>query len=504
MVTELTARSLAYVAFRQRWVILSFLAFGLLSTVAYCLIVSPQYEADAALDVVFNRQLSGSVGAEQGAANGPATPADADEIVTSLSLVLQSNTLAEQVINEVGLARMYPKYAEPGILSAVLDAVKRVFGLYKTPLERAVYRFVNKDTEVEVAKDSNVLQISLFNENPETAKVALESMVNHFLEHQAKMGRDPQLAFVHSQVQVYKKRVDDAQAAMETFQLKNGISSMDEENSYLLKQRSDLEAQLATNKVQIVQDQNKIAALSEQLKSLTETVNLHQEDRDQALDAARAQLVDLQVRQQTLSTSFGPDSPAAKNIAGQITKVEDFINTYPNRTPLKQMAPNPTYQVTQSALLQTKADLESAQKAQPIIQQQIDTLSGRLAERSRDQSSYQDLVREYQIADENYRNYLQAAQEARIADDLNKEKATTVAVYDPAHLESTLPAKPKKALLIAAGIILGLVLGFTTAYLRETWDERLNTPRQVNALLGLPLLGSMPNLADSAQASRPV
>ena len=162
MVAELTARSLAYVAFRQRWVILSFLLFGVVATVGYCLIATPLYEADASLAMVFNRQLTGSVDQQ----NGAATPADADEIVTSLSLVLGSNTLAEQVINEIGLAKMYPKYVEPGTLHTFLDAVTRTLGLYKTPLERAEYRFVNKDTDIEVAKDSNVLQISLYNADP--------------------------------------------------------------------------------------------------------------------------------------------------------------------------------------------------------------------------------------------------------------------------------------------------------------------------------------------------
>jgi len=500
MLTELTAQSVTYVTFRQRKVILGFLLFGLLTTAAYCLIATPQYEADASVVAVFNRQLTGSTDAER-ANNGPSTPADADEIVNSLTLVLQSNALAEQVIKEVGLARMYPKFVADTLLNTILTGVTRALGLYKTPLERAVYRFVQKDIDVEVAKDSNVIQISLYNADPQTAKAALDSLVNHFLEHQARMGRDPQLSFVKGQAEVYKKRVTDAQKAMEAFQLKNGISSMDEETSYLLKQRSDLETQLATNRVQVAQDQNRIAALSAQLKGLTETVNLRQEDRDLALDAARAQLVELQVRQQTLSTSFGDDSPAAKNIRGQIAKVQDFINSYPNRTPLKQMAPNPTYQATQTLLLETQADLDSAIRAQPVIQKQIDDLSSRLADRSREQATYQDLVREYQIDDENYRNYLQAMQEARIAEDLNKARATSIAVYDPAHLASSLPQKPKKLLLIAGGLLLGLVFGFSWAFVRESLDERLNTPTQVNALLQLPLLGSMGTVDDLSYRS---
>ena len=57
MVTELTPQSLVYVAFRQRWVILSFLLFGLVATVGYCVVATAQYAADASVVVSFNRQL---------------------------------------------------------------------------------------------------------------------------------------------------------------------------------------------------------------------------------------------------------------------------------------------------------------------------------------------------------------------------------------------------------------------------------------------------------------
>ncbi len=408
-------------------------------------------------------------------------------------MVLRSDALAAQVISEVGPARMYPHIFEPpSAFGRKMNEFWRFLGLHsKTPMERAVYRFVHSDTKIEVPKDSTVIQITLYNPNPEIAKSGLSIMIDRFLEQQAQIGRDPQLTFVQDQVDFYKKKVTDAQAAMEAFQLKSKISSMDEENSYLLKQRSDLESQLAANKVRVEEDRRRSAALQGQLKTLSQTVDLHQEDRDAALDAARTQLVELQVRQQSLSTSFGPDSPAARVNEAQIAKVQTFINSYPSRTPLVQMAPNTTYQTTQTALLQAQADLQGALKSQPVVQGQIDAISARLGEHAREQSTYQDLVREYQVDDENYRTYLQAVQQARIAVDLRKERGTTVAVYEPAHMASSLPTKPKTALIVAAGVILGLLLGLSAAFLRESWDERLNTPRQVNALLGLPLVGAM-------------
>jgi succinoglycan biosynthesis transport protein ExoP len=489
MLIELTGPGVIYVLFRQRRVIVGFLSGFLLLAIAYCLVATSKYQADAAVVVNFSRQITGDVNADR---NAP-TAAGADEIITSYGMVLQSDALAAQVIEEVGPAKLYPHLFEPpSALGRGLGKFWEFFGVHaQTPMERAVKRFVHNDTKIEVPKDSTVIQITLYNPNPDAAKRALGVLVDRFLEQQAQIGRDPQMTFVQNQVGFYKSKVTDAQAAMEAFQLKNNISSMDEENSYLIKQRSDLETQLAANKVRIEEDQRRSTALQEQLKTLKQTVNLHQEDRDSALDGARAQLVELQVRQQSLSTSFGPDSPAARVNEAQIAKVQKFIDTYPNRTPLVQMAPNATYQTTQSALLQTQADLQGALKSQPVIQSQVEAISARLADHSREQSTYQDLVREYQVDDENYRTYLQAVQQARIAVDLNKQRGSNVAVYEPAHMASSVPTKPKRTLIIAAALMLGLLTGLTAAFLRESWDERLNTPRQVNLLLGLPLLGAM-------------
>jgi len=490
MIIELTKSGVIYVLFRQRSVIIGSISLFLFLAVAYCVIATSKYQANAAVVVNFSRQLTGDVGSDR--ANEP-TAAGADEIITSYGMVLQSDALATQVIDEVGPTKMYPQVFEPpSAFGRAKDRFWEFFGVRsKTPMERAVYRFVHSDTKIEVPKDAAVIQITLYNPDPDVAKTALGVMVDRFLEQQAQIGRDPQLTFVQTQVDYYKKKVTDAQAAMEAFQLNSKISSMDEENSYLLKQRSDLETQLAANKVRIEEDERKSAALQDQLKTLTQTVDLHQEDRDAALEAARTQLVELQVRQQSLSTSFGPDSPAARVNEAQIAKVQKFIDTYPSRTPLVQMAPNTTYQMTQSALLQTQADLQGARQSQPVLMKEIGDISARLGEHAREQSTYQDLVREYQVDDENYRTYLQAVQQARIAVDLRKERGTTIAVYEPAHMASTLPTKPKRPLIIVAALVFGLLVGLTGAFVRESWDERLNTPRQVNALLGLPLLGAM-------------
>jgi hypothetical protein len=79
-------------------------------------------------------------------------------------------------------------------------------------------------------------------------------------------------------------------------------------------------------------------------------------------------------------------------------------------------------------------------------------------------------VRDYQIADQNYRVYLQGVQEARVFEDLNKAKVTSIAVFDAPYAPPR-PIKPGLMVLLLGtfgGVVLGLILAFVTEALDET------------------------------------
>jgi tyrosine-protein kinase Etk/Wzc len=120
----------------------------------------------------------------------------------------------------------------------------------------------------------------------------------------------------------------------------------------------------------------------------------------------------------------------------------------------------------------------------------LDQLNDRLATKDKQEGAYQDAVRDYQLADQNYRLYLQGVESARVADDLNRQRMTSISVYDKAYA-STSPARPRRLLLVALGAIGGLALGIIFAFITEALGEGFSTPAQVSAVLRLPVLGSM-------------
>ena len=98
------------------------------------------------------------------------------------------------------------------------------------------------------------------------------------------------------------------------------------------------------------------------------------------------------------------------------------------------------------------------------------------------------MKRELAANERNYKTYLEKVEEALISDDLNRLKMTNISVIQGASVPAK-PIKPKKALNIALGIILGAVSGLGLAFFSEYTNQGLSTPESAERRLGLPGAG---------------
>ena len=76
-----------------------------------------------------------------------------------------------------------------------------------------------------------------------------------------------------------------------------------------------------------------------------------------------------------------------------------------------------------------------------------------------------------------------------------------VSVVAPPHLP-TGAVSPRKPLILALGVLLGVILGIAAALLREYWDRRIRDFEDAAAIAGASLIGSIPE--DSKAGKRPL
>ena len=110
------------------------------------------------------------------------------------------------------------------------------------------------------------------------------------------------------------------------------------------------------------------------------------------------------------------------------------------------------------------------------------------------------LIRNAAVTESIYTMLRQRYEEMRISEAM---EAANVSVLDPA-IAPQSPVKPRKMLNMAIAGFLGAFVGVGLAFLLEYLDTTFKSPEEVEAYLGLPILGRTPHLEMVANGKRGV
>ncbi len=100
------------------------------------------------------------------------------------------------------------------------------------------------------------------------------------------------------------------------------------------------------------------------------------------------------------------------------------------------------------------------------------------------------LQREFDANQQLYQNLMQRLKDATVSAGL---RSTNIHLVDPA-LPPQTPIRPKKLLNIGLGLLAGILLGALLVFAQEALDHSVRSAEEVEALLGIPALGSIPLL----------
>ncbi len=102
-----------------------------------------------------------------------------------------------------------------------------------------------------------------------------------------------------------------------------------------------------------------------------------------------------------------------------------------------------------------------------------------------------ELERQVGINEANYKLYLTKFEEAKISENMNRQKIGNVSIIESA-IPPLKPIKPKKRLNVLIGGFLGLLSGIAIAFSIEFINPIFRTREDVSQFLGLPVLATLP------------
>ena len=142
---------------------------------------------------------------------------------------------------------------------------------------------------------------------------------------------------------------------------------------------------------------------------------------------------------------------------------------------------------------ETEIGLRSLKEQANRLVEQIRVYQSRVERTPEREQALTVLQRDYENTKRNYQALLDKQLNAKISEDLErKQKAGKFRIVDPAHLPFQ-PESPDSTRVLLAGALIGCIAGYGIAFVLEMAKKGFSKVEDVESLLGLPVLASIPN-----------
>jgi len=465
-------RDFLHVVFKRKNQILYFFLATVCTVVIGTFFIKPMYEAKAQILVKIGREnvyvpVSGNSGQSINYYRQ-------DEQINSEIEMLKSRTLAENVIKSL-----------------------RVSNIYKDLDETDTLLNFQKSLSIERLQKSNVIEISFEHTDSKMAATIVNAIVNAYWDRHLLAHKNPQsYKFFEEQSQTLKSKLEQAEETLQTVKKRHNISDIDEEKRLFLKQIADLRAELNRTLSQENETKSRILQIQRQLNRTPERIPQgEQADYNSNLIAnLESRLVELQIKEKELLTKYTLQSRLVKNVKEKIQIVRDkLVEQETKRYGSSMVGVNITYRQLKEELFRNQAELQALAAKKETQSTHFAELQGKLDQLNQMEVELNQLQQTVEVNRKNYRLYLTKFEESRISDAMDNKKIANVSLIQEA-LPPLKPIGSKVKLKILLSIFLGGFGGLGLAYFAEYMDDSLEKPEDVEKVLQLPVLASIPEL----------
>ncbi|HUY31662.1 MAG TPA: hypothetical protein VMV69_02705 [Pirellulales bacterium] len=513
MPVETTVRDVFLLPFRHRWKCSLFFVVAVAASWAWTTLGPRDFRSESKLFIRLGREnvaLDPTVTFGQSPA--VAIPQSRDNEINSVTEMLLSRVLVEQVVDDLGAAAILDPDDHPigsgGVLTAPArhDASVPESALWRwgsrlgllTPLtgrQRAIER-LRKMVWVEAPRKSDVITVACDSPSPELSKAIVSKLVEAYLDHHVRLNRTPGAHdFFALQTDRLSQGLSRSELAMRDLKNSTGVSSVPTQREHLIDRIARLENEQLQAAAELAAAAAEVRLLNEMLASMSRT-QIHEETSgvgNGAADRMRDQLYALEVKQQELHAKFTDAHPGIRQVREQIEAARAILDQEERTLTHVKTGPSKTYEAVQLALVTREPVLVS-------LRAKADALGGQLtAERTRlerfndHELKLAKLERTIELEDANYRKYAENLEQANIDQALELERISNINIVQPATFEAK-PVRPRPLINLALGIAAGLFGALALALAADRADHSFRTPDDIERRLDLPVLASIPRM----------
>ena len=295
--------------------------------------------------------------------------------------------------------------------------------------DKAVERF-KKHLIVDNMNESNVLEISYEDKDPQLAKAVVEKVIAAYLDHRSKITSETDAYhFFEDQMRIADTNLRELEQRQTDFKSREGIISPDAQRDILLARLADFEKSLTEVKTRRIAKEASLSVIKDHLKNgmVSNIPNTDASDspsRERYIAKLKGELLDLELQREAMLLTFTPKFKGVRNLEHQIDVTRDKIE--------KEI--NDIISMEETSIKAQKAEERVLESTIAGLKEEIKNFAGKEYE-------LEQLSRGIDENKEVYSMFLRQREEARIS--LAKlERGVKVSVVSPA-FTSPDPVRPR-------------------------------------------------------------
>jgi uncharacterized protein involved in exopolysaccharide biosynthesis len=403
---------------------------------------------------------------------------DSDQVIQSETEILGAGQLKLRVIERLGLSRTYPELAAK-YATATPDEKRKIMGL--------AVRGIEQSLKIETAPSTPIIRVGFSHENPQTAALILNTLLEEYLIYRRSVLLDPSSPALEQQRRAFETRLAQADSAYEDFLNNNRIGDFVAEKASLSQLQAQIEQQKYQTDAQLQDRIGRLATLDRQFGQIAPEVGLYRD----VSSAPGEKLVTLKVQREDLLSRYRADARPVQELDAQIAQLEAGMAA--GRTlgeGAKRFGINPVYQTLQTEKIQLTSEVEALTRAQRELGAQIERVTQRRLRLAELEPQFQTLSLDRDVLQANVRDFTVKEEQSRAAQEIASLTNDNIRIIQRA-MPPTKGSSLKKPVVVLAFLFAGFT-ALCAGLLRMFLRPGLPTPQSASRTLDLPVLGAAP------------
>ncbi|TCL71124.1 polysaccharide biosynthesis tyrosine autokinase [Rhizobium sp. BK251] len=415
----------------------------------------------------------------------------ADMEISSAVEILKSSEMALRVVDEAGLASnetiLNPPMSPAALLKSGVKLITSAFTPAEPPPSEEAIRegqrqkaaaMLQNNLSVERVTRSSVVAVSFRSTDPQLAAKITRAYANAYLTDQLNANFDATeqaSVWLQERLNDLRQRSQQASLEVEKYKADNGLTQAggelmseqqlaDLNKQLIIAQADSASAAARYNQYKSIIDQGPDAAVRNATISSSQTDN-------SVLQQLKTRYLTVQKREQEVTQDFGAEHPQAVALKAEREDVTRQI-----------------FQELEQLTASYRNEYDVARSREASMRESIDGVVGKNSEANKSLVHLNELEQRATALRSLYESYLGRFEEASQQRSFPIAKARVISQAGV----PTAPSSPKRTMVLALSVVLGLMIGGSLAGFQEFRDRYFRVEADVRTNLGHKFLGYLP------------